>query len=589
MNENETNPRPVDASAGSSPERGQSEQPTAEQPAAGAPAAAPQWNAPTSSSPAAGTPVAATAAAGTPASDGPASAAPASAVPASAAPASAAPAAAAPQSAAPQSGTPWPQQQPQSPWQQPGYQPHQGYQQPPGYQTPGYPGQGYQQHPGYGQPHYGQQSAYAGAWSGAAAQTTAQPAVEGQPAWPATDQTGQQPWSADQTGQQTWAPTDHNGQPAWAAPVGTDQRPPSNGRGRKIFVAGAAAVLIALGAGGVGAATALAFDDNNGPTVQTGNGSSVSRVVDRSSLSQIASAVQDSVVSITTQTGEGSGVILNTDGYIVTNNHVVATAQGSNVTVIFADGKKAQATIVGTDPRTDLAVVKVSGVAGLKAATFGKSANMQVGDTVLAIGSPLGLEGSVTAGIISAKDRTIKSSSEDGQQQSPFGGGNQQQQSGSSTTMSGLLQTDAPINPGNSGGALVNTSGEVIGINSAIATQGQSSGNIGLGFAIPSDKAAQVAKDLMDGKKVSHPALGVSVTDGENGGALVSSVTANSAAAKAQLQQGDVITAVDGKNIDGSDDLVAAVQGGAVGQKMTIDYTRNGEKKQATVTLAESD
>jgi putative serine protease PepD len=347
-------------------------------------------------------------------------------------------------------------------------------------------------------------------------------------------------------------------------------------------------VLIALAAGGVGAATALAFDDDGAnPTAQTSN-SSVTRVVDRSSLSQIASSVQDSVVSITTGSGEGSGVILTADGYIVTNNHVVATAQGDTVTVIFADGKKVQAGIVGTDPRTDLAVVKASGVSGLHAAKFGSSAKMQVGDTVLAIGSPLGLEGSVTAGIISAKDRTIQSSSDDDRQQSPFGGNQPPQQSGT-TTMSGLLQTDAPINPGNSGGALVNVNGEVIGINSAIATQGQSSGNIGLGFAIPSDKASKVANDLMAGKKVSHPALGVSVTDAENGGALVSTVTANSAAAKAGLQQGDVVTAVDGKAIDDSNDLVAAVQAGTVGQKMTIDFTRGGEKKQVTVTLAEAE
>ncbi|MFI5889127.1 S1C family serine protease [Actinoplanes sp. NPDC051513] len=523
MNENETDPRPADASFESSsassesgsPERGASEQPTvAVQPHAGQPGEATQqqWSAPVSG--------------------------------------------------APQSGTPWqqppapqPPQAPQSPWQQPGYQQPYG-------QQHAYPQQaGYQQ--------YAQQSAYANAWNNGTqtqTQTPAQPAVEGQPIWQPTE-----------------------GQPAWAAPVGGDQRPPSNGRGRKIFVAGAAAVLIALAAGGVGAATALAFDnDGSNPTAQTSN-SSVTRVVDRSSLSQIASSVQDSVVSITTDSGEGSGVILTADGYIVTNNHVVATAQGDTVTVIFADGKKVQATIVGTDPRTDLAVVKAGGVSGLHAAKFGSSANMQVGDTVLAIGSPLGLEGSVTAGIISAKDRTIQSSSDDDQQQSPFGGNQQQQQQSASTTMSGLLQTDAPINPGNSGGALVNVNGEVIGINSAIATQGQSSGNIGLGFAIPSDKASKVANDLMAGKKVSHPALGVSVADAENGGALVSNVTANSAAAKAGLQQGDVVTAVDGKAIDDSNDLVAAVQAGTVGQKMTIDFTRDGAKKQVTVTLSEAE
>jgi len=325
--------------------------------------------------------------------------------------------------------------------------------------------------------------------------------------------------------------------------------------------------------------------------VKTGD-SSVTRVVDRSSLAQIASSVQDSVVSITTGSGEGSGVVLTADGYIVTNNHVVSTASGKAVTVIFADGKKASADILGTDARDDLAVVKVSNVSNLHAATFGSSAKMEVGDTVLAIGSPLGLEGSVTAGIISAKDRTIQSGSENEQPQqpNPFGGQQQQQQQqgGGSTTMSGLLQTDAPINPGNSGGALVNTNGEVIGINSAIATQGQGSGNIGLGFAIPSDKAKSIAQDLMAGKQPAHPALGVSVADGENGGAVVSSVTPGSAAAKAGLEQGDVITAVDGKAINSSDDLVAAIQAGSVGQKMTIDYTRNGAKKTVSVTLTEA-
>jgi putative serine protease PepD len=466
-------------------------------------------------------------------------------------PPSGAPHSGVPQSAAPHSGAP--QWQQQSPWQQPA-----GYPQQP---QPGYGQQ--QPHAGFHQQPYGQQPSYAtgAAWAPGATQT----------------QTQQFPGEG-----QTWAAGE--GQPAWAAPV-DQQQPRGNGRGRKIFVAGAAAVLIALGAGGIGAATALAFDNDGGsPSVQTGN-SSVTRVVDRSSLAQIASAVQDSVVSITTGSGEGSGVVISTDGYIVTNNHVVATAQGDTVTVIFADGKKANASIVGTDPRTDLAVIKTSGLSDLKAATFGSSAKMQVGDTVLAIGSPLGLEGSVTAGIISAKDRTIQSSGE-GEQQSPFGN-NQQQQQGSSTTMSGLLQTDAPINPGNSGGALVNTNGEVIGINSAIATSG-STGNIGLGFAIPSDKAKQVADDLMAGKKVSHPALGVSVTEAENGGALVSSVTSGSAAATAGLQQGDVITSADGKTISDSDDLVAAVQSGTVGQKMTLDYTRGGEKKQITVTLTEA-
>ncbi|GIM72585.1 trypsin-like serine protease [Amorphoplanes auranticolor] len=450
-------------------------------------------------------------------------------------------------------------------------------------------GHGGQQHPTqplpYGQPPYGTgqqqypgqpQPPYAGAYAG---QPHPQYATQGAPGQPG------------QPGQ--WTPgggvPPQSEAPAWAQAVGTDQRDPERaGRGRKIFVAGAAAVLIALGAGGVGAATALAFDDDNGSrTVQTAD-ASVNRVVDRSSLAQIVSAVKDSVVSITTQTGEGSGVVISTDGFIVTNNHVVATAAGSSVTVIFANGKKAQAKIVGTDPRTDLAVIKADGVSDLAAAKFGDSSKMQVGDTVLALGSPLGLEGSVTEGIISAKDRTIRAGGQDEQTpQNPFGG-QQQQQSGGATSMSGLLQTDAPINPGNSGGALVNTNGEVIGINSAIATSGQGSGNIGLGFAIPSNKAKDVADALMAGKKVSHPALGVSVTEAEGGGALVSSVTGNSAAAKAGLEQGDVINSVNGKAVNDSDDLIGIIQSAKVGDKVTVVFTRNGQQQTVSATLTEA-
>ncbi len=433
---------------------------------------------------------------------------------------------------------------PASPWQAPQQQ-SAAPQSPYGAaQHPGYP-----QHPGYGYP----PPQYPGAYP--------PPEAGGHPA------------------------TEQQSLPAWAAPVATDTREPGSGRGRKIFVAGAAALLIALAGGGVGAATVLALDGGNGAaTLQTGN-SAVTRVVDRSSLAQIAAAVQDSVVSISTGSGEGSGVVLTADGYMLTNNHVVASAQGRTVDVVFADGKKASASIVGTDPRTDLAVIKADGVSGLAAATLGDSSKMQVGDTVLALGSPLGLEGSVTSGIISAKDRTIRSG--EGQTPpNPFGGEQPQQQA--TTSMSGLLQTDAPINPGNSGGALVNTNGEVIGINTAIATSGTGSGNIGLGFAIPSNKAKQVADDLIAGRKVSHPALGVSVTESENGGALVSAVTPDSGAAKAGLEQGDVITTVNGKPINDSEDLVAIVQSGKVGDQVTIAFTRDGAQRTVTATLAEA-
>ena len=552
MSEHETDPQRPEGPAGTFPAEPPSngEQPTAQQPAA-SPSAPPQSTSPAVPSAAA------------------------SPSPAAPPPSPTAADAAATSGSRPQEHPAAPQPAPS--WSAPPWQPqqHAGY--------PGYAGYPYGQHPGFGQGYPGQ-AGYPtpGGWAGGTAD---------QGAWAhpgAANAEQQQNWAGATAEQPSngWPGAPEPQAPIWAAPVGTDQRDlDRRRRGRRIFAGTAAAILIALGAGSVGAVTAMALDGNDGTaTVKTGN-ASVTRVVDRSSLAQIAAAVQDSVVSITTESGEGSGVILSSDGYILTNNHVVSTAQGNTVQVIFANGKKVTATVVGTDPRTDLAVVRASGVSGLKAATFGDSSQMQVGDTVLALGSPLGLEGSVTAGIISAKDRTIQSSDSGQQPQNPFG--NQQQQQ-TSTTMSGLLQTDAPINPGNSGGALVNTNGQVIGINSAIATSGQNSGNIGLGFAIPSNKAKVVANDLIAGRKVSHPALGVSVTEAQGGGALVSSVTANSAAAKAGLQQGDVITSVNGKPVNESDDLVAIIQGASVGDRVTIVFTRNGMQKTVTATLSEA-
>jgi putative serine protease PepD len=472
----------------------------------------------------------------------------------------------------PAAPSPWhPAAQPQS--AQPySAQPYSGAPSHPGQPQPGQPHPGQPQpgqpHPGQplpGQPYPGQP--YAG-----------QAAYPGQTAYSASGQYPGQHADTDPAAQM----------PSWAQHVGTEQQPARAGGGRKVVLIGALAVILALSSGGIGAAVALAVHDDNGTiaATQTGN-SAVTRVVDRSSLAEIAASVQDSVVSITTGSGEGSGVVLTADGFVLTNNHVVANATGKQVKVVFANGKSASATIVGTDPRTDLAVVKADGVTDLKPAKFGKSADMKVGDTVLALGSPLGLEGSVTAGIISAKDRTIRAGGEGQQQPNPFGE-QQQQQSTGVTSMSGLLQTDAPINPGNSGGALVNVAGEVIGINTAIATSGQGAGSIGLGFAIPSDKAYEVQEQLKTGQKVSHPALGVSVGVVEGGGAGIKEVVPNSAAAKAGLQQGDIITEINGKPVNDSDDVVAAIQAGKVGDQVTVTYTRNGARKTATATLAEA-
>jgi len=278
------------------------------------------------------------------------------------------------------------------------------------------------------------------------------------------------------------------------------------------------------------------------------------------------------VVSIQAGTAGGSGVVLSEDGYILTNNHVVAGA--NRLVVTFSDGKRARASIVGTDARTDLAVIKAQGVSGLQPATFGDSDAVRVGDTVLALGSPLGLDGSVTAGIVSALERTIRAS--DGR--SPLRG----------ATISGVIQTDAAINPGNSGGALVNLNGEVIGINTAIATSGGGTGNIGVGFAIPGNKAKQVAEQLRKGERVKHAYLGVSVTPAEGGGAEVAAVEEGSPAAEAGLRPGDVIIKMGQNVITDSDDLVAAVQSRNVGDRVEITYRRGGSEHTTTVTLAEA-
>ncbi|MER5703865.1 trypsin-like peptidase domain-containing protein [Micromonospora sp. NPDC002296] len=366
-------------------------------------------------------------------------------------------------------------------------------------------------------------------------------------------------------------PPQHPGQqvPQWA------QGPaPKPSRIAKLAGAGVAVFALMLGSGVAGGALALAVDGDSGGITRT---YSAAPVINSADLPKIAAAVQDSVVSISTGSGEGSGVILSADGYVLTNNHVVASASGETLRVIFADGKNAEAKIVGTDPKTDLAVVKATGVSDLKAAKFGDSDGMQVGDQVLALGSPLGLQGSVTSGIVSARDRTIQAG--EGQQQDPSQG---------VSSIAGLLQTDAPINPGNSGGALVNTRGEVIGINTAIATSGQSTGNIGVGFAIPSNKAKDVAGKLQRGEKVSHPSLGVGVNPAEDGGAVVASVTPGSAAEKAGLQRGDVITKFGDTVVNDSNDLVGAVQAGKVGDRVEVQYQRNGSAATATVTLSET-
>ncbi|MBE3011137.1 trypsin-like peptidase domain-containing protein [Microbispora sp. NEAU-D428] len=358
--------------------------------------------------------------------------------------------------------------------------------------------------------------------------------------------------------------------------------------------AGLALVAVALGGGVTGALVANSV--NGGQTVIA---SPVVKGVSNSStttIAAVAKAIMPSVVSIEVKTatagGEGSGVILSADGLILTNNHVVSIGGGGGgtVTVKFSDGKTANAVIKGTDPTTDLAVIQAQGVSGLTPASLGDSDKLQVGDAVLAIGSPLGLEGSVTSGIVSALDRTLTEAPEEQQQpQFPWGMEQQQQPQSQGTTIGGMIQTDAAINPGNSGGALVNSSGQVVGVNTAIATSGSSSGNIGVGFAIPINTAKLVSEQLIKTGKATHAFFGVSVADAVGGasGAVVSSITAGSPAEKAGLKEGDLITKINDKLVDSAEALVGTIRSSRPGDKVTVTYTRDGKENTITTALAE--
>ncbi|NUW39236.1 S1C family serine protease [Nonomuraea rhodomycinica] len=358
---------------------------------------------------------------------------------------------------------------------------------------------------------------------------------------------------------------------------------------RQKAIAGLALAAMAIGGGAAGAAVATAMQPDTIAAAAPAP-ASFKQAASTLTVSDVAAKLQPSVVMIEGSTGEGSGVVLTADGLILTNNHVVVGAgQGGQMSVKFSDGKSAKASVVGTDPATDLAVIKADGVSGLTPAQLGDSDQLRVGAPVLAIGSPLGLQGSVTAGIVSALDRTLTVGGEQQQQVPPGWGQQPGGQPSEVTTIGGAIQTDAAINPGNSGGALVDAAGQVVGINSAIATNGGSSGNIGVGFAIPINTAKQVADQLIKGGKVSHAYLGVSVTDatGDVSGALVRQVIQGSPAAKAGLQEGDLITKIAGKPVDGGDTVVGQVRGFKVGQQVQITYMRDGKTSNVTVTLEE--
>lgn len=356
------------------------------------------------------------------------------------------------------------------------------------------------------------------------------------------------------------------------------------------------------------------------------------------SVEQVSAKVLPSVVKLQIETGqgreEGSGIVLSEDGLILTNNHVVATAargaggqgplaaQGApggpfpgiprglfpggqfpgddqyspdgpsartsgrtsgamQATVTMSDGRTVPFTVVGTDPDDDLAVVKAQNVSGLTPITIGSSKDLKVGQNVVAVGSPLGLQGTVTTGIISALDRPVATGDE---------------QSGQHSVMS-AIQTDAAINPGNSGGALVDMNGDLIGVNSAIASLGGGqgsqgggqAGSIGLGFAIPVDQAKRIADELVSTGTVQHASLGVQLSGSDaNNGAAVAGVVAGGPAAAAGLPNGAVITKVDNRVIDGPDALIAAVRSKAPGDNVTLTYEDpSGASRTVDVTLGQ--
>jgi putative serine protease PepD len=364
--------------------------------------------------------------------------------------------------------------------------------------------------------------------------------------------------------------------------------PHQRSRGAALMVGGLAIAVVSAGVGG---GVALAVHPY--PLPQSAMGSAAlgasqpAANISAGSVEQVAAKVVPSVVALHTDAGsqsyEGSGIILTADGLIMTNAHVVSAAAdadpvglgGAHTTVTFADGHTAPFAIVAADPTSDVAVVRAQGIAGLTPVTLGTSGNLRVGQEVLAVGSPLGLDGTVTTGIISALDRPVSTVSDSANQ----------------ATALDAIQTDAPMNPGNSGGPLVNMNGQVIGMNSAIASMGSSpdaqSGSIGLGFAIPVDQAKRVADELIATGKAPHASLGVQVADSTSPpGAQIVGVTNGGAAAAAGLPVGAVITKVDGQVIDSADALGAAVLSHPPADAVSVNYAvPSGDTRTAQVTL----
>ena len=295
----------------------------------------------------------------------------------------------------------------------------------------------------------------------------------------------------------------------------------------------------------------------------------------------IARRTLPSVVTLTVASpggagaGSGSGEVIRPDGHILTNNHVISAAtNGGSVSVLFSDGTSAPARLVGRDVPTDLAVVKVDRDGDLPAIPFGSSSDVQIGQPVVALGAPLGLASTVTAGIVSGLDRSVNVPADEGQQ----------------ALIVAAIQTDAAINPGNSGGALVDCSGRLIGVPTAGAAVpnpegGSSAGNIGIGFAIPSDFARKIGDELIENGRVVHGSLGLRVTATGQAGLYVTGVEPGGAAATAGLRQGDLITEIDGQIAATAQQLQAVTLTKRPGETVRLTYERDGDEHTADLVL----
>ena len=365
--------------------------------------------------------------------------------------------------------------------------------------------------------------------------------------------------------------------PWWIAPS-------RSGLGRTITLRSALLIALVVGviAGTFGAASSGSLFGRSVNLVKS------TAAIERpaGSVAEIAQRVLPSVVSIETRSSDGgssgSGFVIDSSGYILTNNHVIDSAaiSGGQIKVRLSTGNSYTARVIGRDGSYDLAVLKIT-APNLKALQFGDSDAVAVGDSVIAIGSPLGLSGTVTLGIISAKNRAVTA-------------GEREEEN----SFINALQTDAAINPGNSGGPLVDSTGAVIGVNSAIATLGSSfgprTGSIGLGFAIPINQARKTADQLIKTGKATYPVMGISVDMNFSGtGAMIAktagAIIPGGPASLAGMKSGDVITEIEGRVITSPEELIVAIRSHSVGKEIEITYLRSGVSKSVRLTLAASD